>query len=264
MTAHRQWLRARFVLAAVAVLGLLGACSDDGDGEATPEPSDALFRVRPLSELSGYRFTVDIEMLPEALARADDLPAGLLEPGDTANLHVDGRYLAPDREQSVTSFSLGDLVLTMESIRVGERRWSRDGEGPWREGSASEVNPLLSSRQYHPATIFAVDDDFSLEALSERLDAYPYTVEVVNGYTARYYAMTSEEFEIVFQTGRQILPPEAGPDATWVADIWIAEEQGTPVRLRLTGHNAQGQEILRVDMDMSDLGATNLNIEPPS
>lgn len=264
MTALHPRSGLRFALAAVAVLGLLVACSDDADGEPTAEPSAASFRVRPLSELSGYRFTVDIVLLPEALARADDLPAGLLEPGDTANLRVEGVYVAPDREHSVSSFALGDLMLTTESIRVGERRWSRDGDGPWREGAASEINPLVGSRQYHPATIFAVEDDFSLEALSERLDAYPYTVEVVNGYSARHYPMTSEEFEIVFQTGRQILPPEAGPDATWVADIWLAEEQGTPVRLRLTGHNAQGQEILTVDMDMSDLGATNLVVEPPA
>ena len=264
MSAPRHWPRTALALIVVATIGLLGACSDDTDGEAAEEASAAAFRVRPLGELSGYRFNVAIVMVPEALARAGDLPPGLLEPGDTANLHVEGTYVAPDREHSVTSFSLGDLMLTMESTRVGERRWTRDGEGPWREGSASEVNPLLASRQYHPATIFAVDDDFSLEALSERLDAYPHTVEVVNGYTSRYYAMTSEEFELVFQTGRQILPPEAGADATWVADIWIAEEQGTPVRLRLTGHNAQGQEILKVDMDMSDLGATNLEVEPPS
>lgn len=264
MTPLRVWPGASFVLAAVAVLALLASCSGDADAEPTVEASAAPFRVRPLSELSGYRFTVEIVMLPQALARANDLPPGLLGPDDDVSLHLEGTYVAPDREHSVTSFSLGDLMLLSETIRVGERRWSRDGEGPWREGAASEVNPILASRQYHPATIFAVGDDFSLEALSERLDAYPYTVEVVNGYTSRHYPMTSEEFEIVFQTGRQVLPPEAGSDASWVADIWIAEEQGTPVRLRMIGHNAQGQEILRVDMDMSDLGATNLVVEPPS
>ncbi len=257
--------RAVLVLIASLSLGLLAACSGgEEDPTGTPEGSADSFRVATLNDLTGYRYEVAVSLLPEGLATQGDIPAGLLQPGAMFELQVSGAFVTPDREHSVSSFSLGDLSLHMESIRVGDRMWSREGEGAWRESAAAGGgNPLLGDLDYRPSAIFAVDASYSLDDLTARLGELPHVVETVNGVEARRYTMTPDQFERVFQSDQAVLPAEAGAEATFIADIWIAEVTGTPTRLVIVGTNAGGAEILSMTMDIRDANES-IVIEPPA
>ncbi|GMU41376.1 MAG: hypothetical protein AMXMBFR23_22420 [Chloroflexota bacterium] len=253
--------------AAVALLAaLLVAACTGGTDEATPEPAAAAsgFRVTNLDDLSGYRFNVQVTLDPEGLDAAN-IPPGLLQPGQTFGLTLTGAALAPDREQSITTFALGDLSLAMESVRVGDRMWTREGDGPWRESAATDAaSPLVAEFEYRPSAIFRASEDYSLDDLTARLGTLTHTMERVNGHEARRYTMTPDQFREVFQSDQEVLPPEAGPDATFIADLWFAEALGAPLRMVIVGQNGAGQEILRLEMDMTDLNAPDIAIEPPA
>lgn len=259
----------RRVLATIATLCAtlaLVACSSGADNEATPVATAAAdgFRVTRLDDLSGYRFNVKVTLDPEGLD-ASNIPPGLLQPGQTFGLTLTGAALAPDREHSITTFALGDLSLAMESIRVGGRMWTREGDGPWRESAATDAaSPLVAEFEYRPSAIFRAGPDYSLDDLTARLGTLTHRIERVNGHEARRYTMTPDQFREVFQSDQQVLPPEAGPDATFVADLWFAEALGTPLRMVISGTNGAGREILRLEMDMTDLNAPDIAIEPPA
>ncbi len=253
-------------LVALMAALLAAACSGGSGSEATPEATAAAsgFRVTNLDDLTGYRFNVTVTLDPEGLDAAN-IPPGLLQPGQKFGLTLTGAALAPDREQSTTTFALGDLSLAMESVRVGDRMWTREGDGPWRESAATDAaSPLVAEFEYRPSAIFRASDDYSLDDLTARLGTLTHTMERVNGHEARRYTMTPEQFREVFQSDQEVLPPEAGPDATFVADLWFAEALGTPLRMVIVGQNGAGQEILRLEMDMTDLNAPDISIEPPA
>ncbi|MDA0270760.1 MAG: hypothetical protein O2798_07205 [Chloroflexi bacterium] len=249
---------------------VLAACTTDDppvapatELTATAEPA---WRVSALEDLQGYRYTVDVSLKPEGLATSADIPTGLLEPGGALTLNLEGEFRSPTSEHTRTRCSLGPLALALESIRIEERVWTREGEGAWRESTLDPgaPHPLLGDLDYQPSSIFRVDESYSLDDLTERLLTLEHQMETVNGEAARRYSMTPEQFREVFQSDEDVLPAEAGADATFTFDVWFSEALGVPVRMMIIGSGGDGMELLRLDMNLTDLDDASINIAPPA
>lgn len=271
MTSTRTMLQRWLPLAALAVAAVaLVACGgDDADGTpagradggtatATSEGQGDAFRARSPNDLDSYRYRVDVTVDAAALDSAD---AGLPIEGDLS-FNVEGAVVNPDREQTATSIDLGLLTLTTETIRVGADEWTRAGQGAWSTSTPSNsAGGDLLAVDISPAALFAASGNFDYHALTQRLDEHEWQEEQVNGVSARRYTFTEQQFYEVFQTEDAILPADI--DATFVADIWFAQDRGVPVRLIISGTDGAGDEILRLEMNLTDMD-TDIAIAPPA
>lgn len=263
MTARRRpWLWCFVAFAAVALV----ACSgDDGgeeaeaDAEATETPSEG-FMAAPPSSLASYAYQVSVAMSPEALDTSE-APAGLDLGDEDFTFDIVGEVVNPDREHATTTANLGFLSLTLEAIRVGEQEWTKQDDGDWQPSTAGDaLGALLGETDFSPGSIFTTDEGYSFEDLTARLEAHGWEDEEVDGRPARHFTFTQEEFYQVFQTERQVLPPEV--DATIVADLWIAEDLGVPLKMTVIGTDSADAEVLNIEMTLTDLNG-EFAIEPP-
>lgn len=270
MTSLRTSL-GRLLLLPVLALGAVAlvACGDsEGDSTATAtgtltptgesDGSEEPFLARSPSDLDSYRYRVDVSVASEALDSAE-APTGLDLEGDLT-FNVEGAVVNPDREQTATSIDLGILTLSTETIRIGEEEWTRAGQGAWTTTTPAADGGDILDVDISPDSLFTSSEDFDYEALTARLEEHGWEDEEANGYAARHFTFTQEEFYEVFETDEAVLPADI--DATFVADVWMATEFGVPVRMLIVGTDGGGTEILRLEMNLRDIN-TEIAIDPP-
>lgn len=260
----RGQVRAAAGLAVLAVLAILGAavlaaCGGDDDPAAAPEetptPGETVVASSP-SSLQSYRYTVEIRAMPSVLDTSE-APDGL-ELDREIRLSVQGERVNPDSERVHTVADLGFIQIQTETVRIGDRRWLREGTRPWDEGDTSALD-VYAATDYRPAAIFA-EDDGRYEELARALEGYPWTEEDVRGVPARRFDLDEQAFHDLFQA-RGALPIAATGSVT--ASIWLERDRGVPVRLHVVGVDDTGEEIARIEVELFDLDAEEIEVEPP-
>lgn len=258
----RKWL----LLPALGVvaLSLLACNGDDGadEPEGTETPTRAAgFQASPPSALKSYAYDVNVALSPDALDMSD-APTGLDFGDEDLSFVISGEVMNPDREHTTTTANLGFLSLTLESIRVGAEEWTKQDNGDW-EPSTPGSDPLgafMGDTDFSPGSIFTTDEGYSFEDLTQRLDAHGWTDEEVDGQDARHFTFTEEEFYQVFQTDREVLPAEI--DATIVADLWLSEALGVPLKMTIVGSDPEGATLLEIEMTLTRIN-DDFEVEPP-
>lgn len=237
------------------------AAPGGGDVPATP-PADA-FRVASPDSLTSYRYEIEVKILPEALDQGA-APAGLNLEGIEFVITGSGEVVNPDRERSKIVANLGFASLDIETITVGEDQWTRQPNGSWVRGSAvAGGGGVLGGADFSPSNIFPSATDFSFEDLSARLETVDFERVEVNGVTARHYVLTEAQFVELFHTEDSIIPDTVA-DTEMTAEVWFDEASGVPVRLLVVAVNAEGKEVLRLTLDLTDLDDPGIAVEPPT
>lgn len=269
----RHWQRLpSMALVGLATGALLIACGGDSDsgGTATATSTTAGtasttgasgsddFAARSPESLDSYRYDVTVTLAAAALDTAD-APSGLPLDSDF-QIEIMGEVVNPGRERSETSIDLGFLAIATETIRIDGQEWNRQAGGAWEVGTPTGGADALIGTDFSPSSIFTTDADFSYDDLTARLAAHSWRNEDVEGIATRHYTFTQDEFYEVFATDQRVLPDDM--DATFVADIWIAEELGVPVKMVIVGTASDGSEVMRLEMLLTDLNS-EIAIEPP-
>ncbi len=271
MTLPRRWLLMPAL--ALATFALI-ACSGGEETDPTPTGTTAAqvtpaaatataestpqFAAQSPQDLQSYRYRVNVTVAAEALDDSE-APTGLDLDGNLT-LGLEGAVVNPDREHTSTAIDIGFLTLSTETVRVGDQEWTRAGQGAWSASTSGEGAEALFDADFSPASIFTTSADFDYEALTARLEEHGWKDEEVNGVRARHYSFTEEEFYSTFETDEAVLPADI--DATFTADIWLAEDLGVPVRMLIVGVDGAGTEILRLEMDVTDINS-QIAIDPP-
>jgi len=253
-------LLAAAILVGLATLGCTGGGDDEAASTAepteTPTPSETLTAASP-ADLTSYRYSVNVSLLPSILD-VSEAPEGL--PLDSPiRITIDGERVNPDREHATTTADMGFLQVRTESIVVGEQRWLREGNGSWKEGAASGLESF-AGLDFRPSVLFA-DDEGQYDLVARQLEDYEWVEEEVEGIPTRRFTLDEDEFFALFQQDH-VLPLEV--DANLTADIWLARELGTPVRLLVVGTSDAGDEVVRLELALRDLNAEDIAVEAPS
>lgn len=253
-------LLATALLIGLVTLGCTGGGDDEGvstaDATETPTPVEEVAAASP-ADLTSYRYSVDVSLLPSILD-VSEAPDGL--PLDSPiRIVIDGERVNPDRERATTTADMGFLQVETETILVGQQRWLREGDGGWKEGAASGLESF-AGLDFRPSVLFA-DDEGQYDIVARELEGYDSVEEDVEGIPTRRFTLDEDEFFRLFQQDN-VLPIEV--DATLTADIWLARDLGTPVRLLVVGTDDAGGEVVRLELALRDLNAEDIAVEAPS
>ncbi len=172
---------------------------------------------------------------------------------------IEGRRVNPDREHSQSTVEIGPLVVNVETIQIGDQQWVREGTRPWAE-SAGGAMEILGGTDFRPATLFA-EDPAEYAALGERLAQHPSSSVMLDGHATLHFTFTQQEFFDIFQGQADIVPPDV--DAILSAEVWLSEASGVPVRLLVVGESTDGTEVLRLELNLTDLNDSTIEVEPP-
>ena len=235
----------RIALAGVLLLAVALVGCNAGSPKASATP--AAFKVISLDALKSYRFASDILVSSEAL---DPQMAQTLLQGGTFRIKASGARVNPDRQQSNLDADLGFLKVNLETISIGNEQWSKEPQGQWRKGVAGAA-ALLATSDFSPQGLFSGAAGPTSEQLTQRLQGRTFTKDTASGVVARRYVLDRKAFEEVF--GTQSAVPESAADVQTQADVWFAEQQGVLLRVLITGKNAQQKEVLKVDVQVSDI-----------
>lgn len=271
---HR-WHLGRWLLPILGLLALtllLAACNDDeepdADGDATAADTAAdgasgddhdATALRSPTELDSYRFRMTME------AATDGEEDGAF----ALNLSVEseGAFVAPDRSSSTTVMDLGLIMLTVETVQIGEETWTRTDNGPWQQSGMDGALDGLGDLdvEISPALFFGEEGETaeeSVRALSERLETVGGTPEAVNGIAATRYELTATEFSEIFGIEDELANAEGDGTTT----IWIADDSRFPVRMELVSTTEQdGQSsTVTIVLEFFDLNDAAIAIEPPA
>lgn len=242
------------VLIALSIATLAG-CKKGTETTAAPATSD--FKVTSLDALKSYRFASDILVSSEAL---DAQSAQVMPAGGTFRIKTAGTKVNPDRQQARIDADLGFLKVNLETVNIAKDQWSKEPQGQWQRGIAGAA-ALLATSDFSPQGLFSGATGPTSEQLTQRLSGRPFSKDAVGGTAARRYVFDRKAFEEVF--GTQSAVPESAADVKTQADVWFAEERGVLLRVLISGKNAQEKEVLRVDVQVSDIDASSNKVEPP-
>jgi hypothetical protein len=247
--------------AAVAEEGTPAAATptvaEEGTPAATPTPSEEALAPGSLSGLDSYRYTMNMELqgLQSLLAEQMAAIPGQ-NPTATAEgltMEISGAFVAPDKAESHMHISgvEDELVLVV----IGNQQWVQLGDmaiGPMEaSGDISELD--FASMMW---------EGFSAEAGG--LTCANEKKETVNDVPTNYCGIdkaTFEELSSLFGGTEQM-----GNIDEMSLDMWLAEDGGWPVRLRVhvAGTDESGQDFdAKLDMDVTDVNK-DIEINPPS
>lgn len=254
---------ARLAVLAASLAGLIavGCAGDEEEAPASPTgtaaPTEMLAAASP-ADLASYRYSVDVSLLPSILDTTE-APANLPLDGPV-RVVIDGERVNPGRERTRTSADMGFLQIETETIVIDGQRWIREADGTWKEGAASGLESF-AGLDFRPSVLFA-DDEGQYAEVARQLEDYDSVEEDVSGTPTRRFTLDQDEFFRLFQEQGNVLPTEV--DATLTADIWLERDLGTPVQLRVVGTDASGEEVVRLELTLSDLNAEEITVEPPA
>lgn len=245
---------AAVLLIAVSIATVAG-CKGGAGVKATPTTSE--FKVTSLDALKSYRFASDILVSSEALGPQS---AQALPPGGTFRIKTTGMRVNPDRQQAKIDADLGFLKVNLETVNIAKDQWSKEPQGQWQRGITGAAS-LLATSDFSPQGLFSGATGPTSEQLTQRLAGRPFTKDAVGGADARHYVLDRKAFEEVF--GTQSAVPESAADVKTQADVWFAEDRGVLLRVLISGKDAREKEVLRVDVQVSDIDAASNKVEPP-
>jgi len=262
-------------MATILAVVSLAACGGDGEEEGAPaaattptvteaetpaaaaSPAGAALAPGSLTGLNSYRYSMKMELegleslLTEQMAAIPGQdPTAMAE---SLNLEISGAFVAPDKAESRMRISGVDdeLALTV----IGNQQWVELGDlaiGPMEAtGDVSELDFALM-----------MWEEFSegaggLTCASEKK-------EKVNDVPTNYCGIdkaTLEQLSSLFG-GTE----EMGDIDEMSLEMWLAEDGGWPVRLRVNvaGTDESGQEFkAKLEMDVTDANE-DIEIKPPS
>jgi hypothetical protein len=245
------------------LIALAAACGGGGEeGSPTPSPTGedaALAPCQALQNLKTYRYTVNLELEstepPETPPAASPTATGTAVPESPAPRRftyvIDASFVAPDRTEAVITTG-SQTPLTM--IAIGDQVWVQLA-GNWRP------TPEQAGVPYKPSDICqAVLPDLDLSQVEPQ-------EEKVNDVNSLFYTFPQVSSP---ESMAQIFGPGSDMDIlikTLDVELWLAEKDGWPVRLDISGSGlyADGAELLlHLSMDTRDANSGDIRVEPPS
>jgi hypothetical protein len=224
---------------------------------ATSTPSEEGVAPGSLTSLTSYRYTMNMEMEGLQSALTEEMAA---IPGqdptamaERLEMEISGAYVAPDKAESHMRITGVDDELVL--IVIGDQQWVQLGDlalGPMEAtGDVSELDFALM-----------IWEEFSGEAGG--LTCADKKKETVNGIPTNYCGIDRATFEQLSSLfgGTE----ETGDIDTMNLEMWLAEDGGWPVRLRVhvAGTDESGQHFdAKLNMDLTDVNK-DIEIEPPS
>ncbi len=257
---HRNSLVVSLILVTLLVAG----CSDPSasSGALVSDPQ-AQVRFQSPASLSSYRYTIEIEASTE-LMDLNDTPAGLDLEGATLQIRIEGERVNPEREYSRSRSSFGPLTLERETIVIGNRLWSRQAGGAWRErATLTQVEDLVGQDVLlSPAVIFGTDDPDLLRKVTEDLESRPSEISSVHGRPARLWRLDQNWLQQYRTDFAGIIPGFEWPDEIDI-QLWgdIGEWVGT--KLKVVAGTPANPDALRMEMELFDLNNPAIGIEVP-
>ena len=265
---RRRWLTPVSPLLALLALAVISAAcgGNDNDGDARGDGASTQQAAAPTLEspaaLASYRYDMTIDFSGSAGGALEGVPGGL-SLDLKFSMELSGAVIAPDREQSKMIADLGFLTLEVETIRIGDRVWTRESGGDWEVQTTAEAGLLDFGFDLSPTDFFGDDViGAELDAMRAVFADLRGTQERVNGVEAVRYDLSAKEFAQAFPDG-----DGAPPDGT--TSIWIARDSGVPVRLVLEAtiedeDGAGGESQMWLELNLTDLNADDIVIEPPA
>lgn len=224
---------------------------------ATSTLSEEALTPGSLTSLNSYRYTVNMEMqglgslLGDQMAAIPGVDPTALAGG--VKMQVSGAFVAPDKAESHMSITGVDNELVL--VVIGNQQWVQLGDlaiGPMEAtGDVSELD--FASMMW---------GQFSQEAGG--LTCTNEKKETVNDIPTKYCGIDKASFaqlSSLFGGTEQM-----GNVDEMSLDMWLAEDGGWPVRLRVhvAGTNDTGQDFdAKLDMDLTDVNG-DIEINPPS
>ncbi|MEX1022375.1 MAG: hypothetical protein WD058_04420 [Dehalococcoidia bacterium] len=254
---------ALLVVALVALAVALAGCgAADAPRMATPTPGPEE-RFQTPATLQSYRYTVSIEANTD-LIDTGTAPAGLQLDDAVLYMDIEGRRVSPDREYMSASSEFGYLSLDRETIVVGERLWSRQQNGAWRQRATLQGPEDFIGQDValSPSVILGTDDADFLERLTAELEARPHTFEDVNERQTRHWSFTDEEVAIILDPAGNTIPGMLPPAGVRV-DVWTDIETGVAVRIIMVAASEDDPEAFRLTMDLFDLNDPSITVDEP-
>jgi hypothetical protein len=229
--------------------GTLGGAGNTAT--ATARAADAVVAPDCFQSVSAFKYdlTLKIDVKQNGTATPDatlDL-ASLL-----GNIHVNGQFQAPDRTEAKFQF----LGQAYDTIAIGSDTWTKQGNGPWQKGDASD-NIAAS----------LTPSDLCQQALTglSATGVKP-TSEKLNGQSVLKYEFDHDalsKFQDLFgpsgEGGDTPIPADAK------LDIWVTEKEHLPVKMMLQGSDTsdQGSYTIDLEFNITDLNGEDINIQPP-
>jgi len=224
------------------VLLVIAACGDRGDSAATPTstpPGDSIVRT--------YRY--------EVAATAE----GVLGGADAAPLeiHVTGEVAAADRQHAASRMTLGASTIALERIRVGDRVWTRDSEGPWIEDRVGTTGGSAGI-DLDGAALTGADARARLDRVLDGLTA---EADTLDGAPMHRYRLAADRLRLLLGV------PADQPQTTLGriegdSTLWVTREERWPARLMATATPASGGTV-RLDVRIRDHNAA-IEVQPPA
>ncbi|RJQ08586.1 MAG: hypothetical protein C4558_07795 [Dehalococcoidia bacterium] len=194
-------------------------------GEKAPPPATSP-ELKSVGTLQSYRWTTELQadssLFDQSLA-----PEALRSALSVLRASVKGDRVTPDRERALTTVK-PVAIEPRESITIGDDRWNRIGNGPWRVGG--EAFP--AARAYFGGTaslsaraILEPGETSEVARLREELGVMPYRKETVTTGPARRYTLRPEQVTRV--VGDASLNPfpvlKTLPHVS--IDLWVDEQR---------------------------------------
>lgn len=265
VTAVTKLRPSLWTIAAAAVL-TFAACTG-GSGSQTPaagtdaaDGNGSLPSCTAIEKIDSYRYFIALKLESSAFQVDDGDAGGTPDPlGQFAealtslfrDMELEGAFVAPDRSQATLRFQDQELELRT----IGDKSWIRLG-ATWQEQPNAPGSDVLLT----PASICA---DL-VQGLALPLSAGSGEQELVNGIETLHYHLDEADLKglphLLGRSGEEGLPSEFG------VDVWLARDEGWPVRLLITAADVdeQGEPTsLELFMEFSDIDDPNIEIEPP-
>jgi predicted small lipoprotein YifL len=224
---------------------------------ATPTPAGAALAPGDLTTLDSYRYTMKMELEGLESALSEQMAA---LPGqdptamaESLEMEISGAFVAPDKAESHMRISGVDDELAL--IVIGNQQWVELGDmavGPIEAmGDVSELDFALMMWEGFS------EGAGGLTCASEKK-------EKVNDVPTNYCGIDQATFEQLSSLfgGTE----EMGDIDELNLEMWLAEDGGWPVRLRvqMAGTDETGQEYeAKLEMDITDVNE-DIEINPPS
>lgn len=252
---HLRILGLTLLLFAAPLLLAVVACGGDG-GDAAEGSAVAAGEVTLASpdQLTSFRYTLMIEVSGAEGDEAAPLAIQL-------SMELSGTVITPDREQSTIKVDFGFFKIESETIRIGDQSWTRESGGEWEADSPGD-DELSLEFAVGPLELLGGNEFSSLQELIAGLSG---STERVNGVDAVRYDLTAEQFA-------QAFPDQGDGDGLATANLddltvslWVARDSGIPVRLTMEGTTTgeEGGGRVKLELNLTDLNASSITIEPP-
>lgn len=251
---------ARALAVALAGISLVLAGCRGGSPSPTPVPTERA----GLQALRSYRWTTDLRA-DSSLFDQSKAPEALRSSSFVLKAHVDGERVLPDREHSRTVVEPA-AIGTRESVTVGEGRWNRIGNGPWRVGE--EAFP--AARAYFGGTatlsartILEAEETPSSVQLRTEMVSMSYRQESVPTGPARCYTLSPEQAASIL--GDAALNPFTMLTTLPAVriDFCVDEGRNVLVGLRVAGDTTTQAEAFLLDIHVTEMEPPGLRIDPP-